>query len=85
MVFIEDRRIPILHLRIQLNFSTGGGVRLSSCYVHDHSLNEWKLFGNLNAARYFHSTSLLNGDLWMTGGYGSRDVSSNFQDFHSYF
>ena len=59
---------------LHLNFSTGNSGQ-SSCYGHDHSLNEWTLFANLKTARYFHATSLLNGDLWMTGGfYGLTQV-----------
>ena len=38
------------------------------CYKHDHSLNEWTLFGNLSTGRYYHASALLNGALWMTGG-----------------
>jgi len=48
--------------------------RQSSCYMHDHSQNEWTLFGNLNSSRIYHASALLNGDLWMTGGYNSDNV-----------
>ena len=72
MVFIEDRRITILHMGIQINFLIGGDIQ-SSCYMHDRSQNEWTLFGNLNTSRMYHASALLNGDLWMTGGY-KRDV-----------
>ena len=51
--------------------------------MHDQSLNEWTPFGNLYTARYFHATSLLNGELWMTGGSGSknRDVKLKLPRF----
>jgi len=52
------------------SLSSGQGYEIqSSCYMHDHSQNEWTLFGHLNTARMFHASALLNGDLWMTGGY----------------
>jgi hypothetical protein len=72
VVFIEDRRITILHMGIQMIFLIGN-ERQSSCYMHAHSQNEWTLFGNLNTSRSSHASALLNGDLWMTGGY-NRDV-----------
>ena len=49
--------------------------------MHDQSLNEWTLFGNLNAARILSATSLLNGDLWVTGGIGNRDVKDKLPRF----
>jgi len=45
----------------------------SACYRHVHYLNEWTLLGNLNTARHRHASALLNGDLWMTGGYNRSD------------
>ena len=54
------------------HFFTAGfnySVAQSSCYRHDHSLNEWTLLGNLNTARFGHASALLNGNLWMTGGF----------------
>ena len=71
MVFIEDRRITILHMGIHINFLIGYERQSSACYMHDHSQNEWTLFGNLNSSRIYHASALLNGDLWMTGGYGN--------------
>ena len=53
----------------------------TSCYMHDHPLNEWKDFGELKTARYHHATSLLNGDLWMTGGSYNRDVKLKLPRF----
>ena len=41
--------------------------------MHDHSQNEWTLFGNLNTARNGLASALLDGDLWMTGGHNRDD------------
>ena len=54
------------------SFSSAGGEQ-SACYMHDHSQNEWTLFGNLNTARNGLASALLDGDLWMTGGHNRDD------------
>ena len=54
--------------QIYKKFSTASGAQ-SSCYRHEHFLNEWTVFGNLSTARVHHASALLNGALWMTGGY----------------
>jgi hypothetical protein len=67
---------------LKLNFSTATTAGfIPFCYQHHHSLNEWTFLGNLSTAKNEHASALLNGDLWMTGGFGWRDAKLQLPRF----
>ena len=39
------------------------------CYFHNKVTNAWKLLGNMKNVRSEFGFALLNGGLWVTGGY----------------
>ena len=71
---MDRARISSIWFALQFNFSTENGGEQSFCYRHDKSLNEWTLLGNLSTARTRHASVLLNGDLWMTGGFKNKSA-----------
>ena len=41
----------------------------SECYFHNKTTNAWTLLGNMKNVRSEFGFALLNGGLWVTGGY----------------
>ena len=41
----------------------------SECYFHNKTTNAWTLLGNMKNVRSEFGFTLLNGGLWVTGGY----------------
>ena len=59
-----------------------GMVEQSSCYAYNKNLGSWDLFANMAVPRRSSAGAVVNGKLWVTGGYkqttGSYQVSTEF-------